>query len=179
MGNVLTPQNSESSGIQSTALPISWSPPPFIKNPLLRWGLMLGLVLYLYLSVGMLEVNWTRIYEGLDRGAKFVFGFMNPNFAGRWSDISEGIIESLMMTVTSTVIGIAISIPIDLQLAGDKFCFAFPSRNETIINFFPPKFVIVSLLLLEIGAGHLKLALFKDDIRSEKKGRSADLTLFS
>ena len=92
MGKVLTPQNSESSGIQSTATPKSWSPPPFIKNPLLRWGLMLGLVLYLYLSVGMLEVNWTRIYEGLDRGAKFVFGFMNPNFAGRWSDISEGIL---------------------------------------------------------------------------------------
>ena len=119
MGKVLTPQNSESSGIQSTAPPKSWSPPPFIKNPLLRWGLMLGLVLYLYLSVGMLEVNWTRIYEGLDRGAKFVFGFMNPNFAGRWSDISEGIIESLMMTVTSTVIGIAISIPIGFGAASN------------------------------------------------------------
>ena len=74
---------------------------------------------------------------------------------------------------------LAISDPIDLQLAGDKFCFAFPSRNDTIINFFPSKFVIVSLLLLEIGAGHLKLASFKDDIKSEKKGRSADLTLFS
>ena len=65
------------------------------------------------------------------------------------------------------------------EFLGVKFCFAFPSRNDTIINFLPSKFVIVSLLLLEIGAGHLKLALFKDDIRSEKKGRSADLTLFS
>ena len=71
---------------------------------------------------------------------------------------------------------LAISDPIDLQLAGDKFFFALPYKNETIINFFPSKFVIVSLLLLEIGAGHLKLALFKDDIRLEKKGRSADLT---
>ena len=50
--------------------------------------------------------------------------------------------------------------------------------NE-IINFCPPNFVIVLLLLLKIGAGHLKLALFKEDIKSEKKGRSADLTLFS
>ena len=73
----------------------------------------------------------------------------------------------------------AISDPIDLQLAGDKFCFAFPSRNETIINFFLSKFVIVLFLLFKIGAGHLKFALFKDDIKSEKKGRSADLTLFS
>ena len=68
----------------------SWSPPPFIKNRLLRWGLLIGFVIYLYFSVGLLEVNWTRIYEGLDRGAKFIFGFMNPNFAGRWSDISDG-----------------------------------------------------------------------------------------
>ena len=30
-----------------------------------------------------------------------------------------------------------------------------------------------------IGAGHLKFALFKDDIKLEKKGRSSDLTLFS
>ena len=84
--------NSGVSELQSAALPESWSPSPLIKNPLLRWGLLLGLVLYLYLSVGSLEVNWNRIYEGLDRGAKFVYGFMNPNFAERWTDISEGMI---------------------------------------------------------------------------------------
>jgi len=97
----------------------SWSPPPFVKNRLLRWGLLIGFVIYLYFSVGLLEVNWTRIYEGLDRGAKFIFGFMNPNFAGRWSDISDGIIESLVMTVTSTVIGITISIPIGFGAASN------------------------------------------------------------
>ena len=74
---------------------------------------------------------------------------------------------------------LAISYPIDLQLAGDKFCFALPSRNETIINFFPLKSVIVWLLLFKTGAGHLKFALFKEVIRSEKKGRSSDFTLFS
>ena len=42
---------------------------------------------------------------------------MNPNFAGRWTDISEGMIESLIMTVTSTAIGIAISIPIGFGAA--------------------------------------------------------------
>ena len=90
-----------------------------IKNPLLRWALLLGIVLYLYLSVGSLEINWSRIYAGLDRGAKFVYGFMNPNFAGRWTDISEGMIESLVMTVTSTAIGIAISIPIGFGAASN------------------------------------------------------------
>ena len=111
--------NSGVSGLQSVALPETWNPPPFIKNPLLRWGLLLGLVVYLYLSIGSLDVNWNRIYVGLDRGAKFVYGFMNPNFAGRWTDISEGMIESLVMTVTSTAIGIVISIPIGFGAASN------------------------------------------------------------
>jgi phosphonate transport system permease protein len=111
--------NSGVSGLQSVALPETWNPPPFIKNPLLRWGLLLGLVVYLYLSIGSLDVNWNRIYVGLDRGAKFVYGFMNPNFAGRWTDISEGMIESLVMTVTSTAIGIVISIPIAFGAASN------------------------------------------------------------
>ena len=118
---------------------------------------MLGLVLYLYLSVGMLEVNWTRIYEGLDRGAKFVFGFMNPNFAGRWSDISEGIIESLMMTVTSTVIGIAISIPIGFGAASNLaplpiylFCRAIIALSRSFQE------IIVAILFVAIfGFGPL------------------------
>ena len=113
------PQISEDSGKQISDFSENWSPPPFIKSPFLRWGILIGLLLYLILSIGALEVNWERIYAGLDRGAKFVYGFMNPNFAGRWTDISEGIIESLIMTVTSTAIGIAISIPIGFGAASN------------------------------------------------------------
>ena len=111
------PPDTKVSGQQTSTFTSNWSPPPFIKNPLLRWALLLGLILYLFLSIGSLDVNWQRIYVGLDRGAKFVYGFMNPNFAGRWTDISEGMIESLIMTVTSTAIGIAISIPIGFGAA--------------------------------------------------------------
>ena len=49
----------------------------------------------MFLAIGSLEVNWNRIYEGLDRGAKFGLGVMDPIFSGRWTDISEGIVESL------------------------------------------------------------------------------------
>ncbi|HCP35760.1 MAG: phosphonate ABC transporter, permease protein PhnE [SAR324 cluster bacterium] len=97
--------------------PVSWRPPPFIKNPVRRWLLFFGIIVYLVLAVGSLEVNWMRVYEGLDRGAKFVLAFMDPDFSKRWTDISEGLLESLMMTVTSTVIGIGISIPIGLGAA--------------------------------------------------------------
>ncbi|HEX9818319.1 MAG TPA: phosphonate ABC transporter, permease protein PhnE [Methylomirabilota bacterium] len=94
-----------------------WSPPPFIPNPWLRHGLTVGAAVYLALALGSLEVNWTRVVEGLGRGWHFVLAFAPPDFVSRRAEIVEGLAESLVMTVTSTVIGIAISIPIGLGAA--------------------------------------------------------------
>ncbi len=57
------------------------------------------------------------MYVGLDRGWAFVVAFTEPDFVERWRDIREGLIESLTMTVTSTVLGIFLSIPIGLGAA--------------------------------------------------------------
>jgi phosphonate transport system permease protein len=97
--------------------PRRWRPPPLIANPRLRWLLGLGAALYLAAAIGTLEVNWLRVYEGLDRGLAFIVAFTEPDFAQRWKDIRDGLIESLNMTVTSTAIGILISIPIGLGAA--------------------------------------------------------------
>jgi len=94
-----------------------WRPPPLIKNARLRWGLGLGIAIYLAAAIGGLQVNWLRVYEGLDRGWAFFQAFTDPDFVSRWNDIRDGMIESLIMTVTSTVIGIAISVPIGLGAA--------------------------------------------------------------
>ncbi len=119
--------------IAATTAGRRWRKPPFIKNPKLRWGLYIGAAVYFILaSYSILaEVNWLRVYEGLPRGAKFIGGFFPPfpfsniletgQFeelaAQRLIDISDGLVESLTMTVTSTVIGILISIPIGLGAA--------------------------------------------------------------
>ncbi len=94
-----------------------WKKPKFIPNPLLRWGLFLLAVIYLYFAFSTIEVNWARIYRGLDRGWQFIVGFANPDFVSRWGDIYEGFMESVVMTVASTVAGIVISIPIALGAA--------------------------------------------------------------
>jgi phosphonate transport system permease protein len=94
-----------------------WAPPPAIRSPWLRWTLTLGAAAYLALALGTLEINWLRVWEGLDRGWAFVAGFARPDFVSRWREISGGMGESLVMTVTSTVLGIAISIPIGLGAA--------------------------------------------------------------
>ncbi len=91
-----------------------WTKPPFIKDPRLRWGLGLGAAIYLAFAFGTVDVNWMRVIEGLPRGQRFVAGFFPPDFVSRWAEILDGIYESLWMTVASTVIGIAISIPVAL-----------------------------------------------------------------
>ncbi|MFD2206696.1 phosphonate ABC transporter, permease protein PhnE [Kiloniella antarctica] len=94
-----------------------WRKPPMIKNPLIRWGLISVSLIYLVLAFGSFDVNWARVYEGLDRGWEFVVAFSSPDFTSRWSDISAGMAESAIMTVTSTAFGILISIPIGLGAA--------------------------------------------------------------
>ncbi len=94
-----------------------WKKPPFIKRTWLRWLLVLGAVAYLIAAVSTIPVNWVRVYEGLDRGLAFVLAFTNPDFTSRAGDIYDGMIESVIMTITATVVGIAISIPIGLGAA--------------------------------------------------------------
>ncbi|AHM05441.1 Phosphonate ABC transporter permease protein phnE2 [Roseibacterium elongatum DSM 19469] len=98
--------------------PRTWRRPPQIVTDR-RWriALQLGILVYLVLAIGSVEVNWARVYDGLDRGQRFIMGFLQPDFTSRWRDISQGLIESLTMTLTSTVVGVAISVPIGIGAA--------------------------------------------------------------
>jgi phosphonate transport system permease protein len=101
----------------STAPARRWRPPPLIANPWLRYGLALAAAAYLALALGSVEVNWARLSEGWARGLRFLSGFAAPDFSRRWDDIFQGMVESLTMTVTATVAGIAISVPIGIGAA--------------------------------------------------------------
>ena len=94
-----------------------WRKPHFISNTMLRWGLALGAIAYLIAAIASVEVDWTRVYEGLDRGLDFIMAFTQPDFSSRASDIWEGLLESIVMTVAASVVGVAISIPIGLGAA--------------------------------------------------------------
>ncbi len=94
-----------------------WKKPPFVTSPVLRWVLIIGSVVYFIAAVSSIEVNWSRVYQGLDRGWRFISSFFNPDFTSRATDIREGLIESAVITIASTVVGIAISIPIGLGAA--------------------------------------------------------------
>ena len=101
----------------ATAGSRTWRKPPLIKSARLRWMLGLGAAAYLALAFGTTDVNWSRVWEGLPRGVQFVSAFFPPDFVSRWEEIVDGIFESLWMTVTSTVVGIALSVPVGLGAA--------------------------------------------------------------
>ena len=97
--------------------PRRWKKRPLIKRAWLRWTICAGAAVYLALALGTIEVNWSRVWEGLPRGARFFAAFFPPDFASRRSEIADGILESIWMTVVSTTIGIAISIPVGVGAA--------------------------------------------------------------
>jgi phosphonate transport system permease protein len=103
----------------STALAHSrpWKRPPLVRNPWLRWALYVGALAYLIAALSSIDVNWVRLGEGLAQGWRFAQGFFVPDFLTRSRDIWQGMVESLTMTVTSTVVGCLISVPIALGAA--------------------------------------------------------------
>ncbi len=101
-----------------TAAPRRWKRPPIlIHDPRWRIAIYGGGLVYLVLAIASTEVKWQRVYEGLDRGWRFIQGFLSPDFSSRWTDISHGLVESLTMSVTATVVGIIISVPIGVGAA--------------------------------------------------------------
>lgn len=132
-----------------------WRPPPLIANPYLRYALIIGAALYLALALGSVEVNWARLSDGWARGLRFVSGFLEPNFSRRWDDIVQGMIESLTMTVTSTVVGIAISVPIGIGAARNVVPRAvyYVCRSIIAVSRSLQEIIVAILLVAMVGFG--------------------------
>ena len=94
-----------------------WKQPPLIPSPPVRWCLWISAGIYFAVVLGTMEVNWGRVIEGLPCGAKFISGFFPPDFIANLDEILSCLYESIWMTVTSLVVGVALSIPIGLAAA--------------------------------------------------------------
>jgi phosphonate transport system permease protein len=127
-------------------------PPVLLRDPRWRWAIYLGALIYLVLAMASVEVNWERIYLGLERGWRFIEGFLIPDFTSRWEDIAQGIVESLTMTLTATVVGIAISIPIGVGAARNV--------SPAAVYFLCRAIVAVSRSLQEVIIAILFVAMF-------------------
>ncbi len=135
--------------------PSTWRRPPFIKSGTLRWLIYGGALIYVVVAVGAIDVNWARLSEGLGRGARLLSGFLQPNFTARWGDIAQGMQESLTMTVTSTAVGILLSIPVGVGAARNLspmpvylFCRAIIALSRTF-----QEVIIAILFVAMVGFG--------------------------
>lgn len=94
------------------SVPPAWRPKKLVEHPLLRAAILAGFLGYLWIGLSSVRINPERIARGLPRAAQFLSGFMKPDFASRWTDIREGILESLAITAASTVLGVILSVPV-------------------------------------------------------------------
>lgn len=94
-----------------------WKPLPLIRDARWRWALNAGVLGYIVLAWLSVDVNWSRVAQGMDRGLAFMASFLQPDFISRSGEIFTGLQESLTMTLASTVIGVLLAIPVGLGAA--------------------------------------------------------------
>lgn len=138
-------------------LKAGWRPKPMIRNPVLRYGLVIGGLAYLYAAFATIDVNWNRVVQGFERAQVLFAGFLRPDFAYRWEFIQIGILESVAMTVVATVLGIALSIPFAFGAARNiapmpvyLFCRAFIAISRSFQDI-----VIAIFFVVLVGFGPL------------------------
>lgn len=134
-----------------------WKPLPFVADARLRWALNIALLLYLLQLYFMVDVNWGRVAQGLDRGLNFIASFVHPDFLSRGSEIALGLKESLTMSLTATVIGVLLSIPVGLGAARNIaplpvyiFCRAIVAISRTF-----QEIIVAIVFVAMVGFGPL------------------------
>ncbi|MGO2880688.1 MULTISPECIES: phosphonate ABC transporter, permease protein PhnE [Halomonas] len=134
-----------------------WRRLPLVHSQWLRWAIVLGVVAYLVLALASVEVNWARVAEGTSRGLRFISAFAQPDFFSRGNDIINGLVESLTMTLTSTVIGVALAIPVGLGAARNiaPLPIYFVCRSIIAVSRTFQEIIIAILFVVMFGFGPL------------------------
>jgi len=96
--------------------PDTWSRPPFIANPWLRWATYIGLAVYVVWVVATIPIDWGRVVEGVERAGRIFGGAFPPSFE-RCGLLIDGFLESIKIAVLATAGGVALSIPIAFMAA--------------------------------------------------------------
>jgi len=161
--------------------------PPFIKSSLLRYLIYLGTVTYFFLAIYTMEVNWTRVAEGVPRGIDMVSKFFPPDLSDSRGVILDGILESIWMAVISTIGGILLSVPIGLGAARNLaptwmylFCRGIIAVSRTfpevILAIFAVKFFgfgpFAGFVALSIGTIGFFAKLLAEDIENMSRSQA-------
>lgn len=139
-----------------SAVPDCWHKPPFIANPVLRYGLVVLVIAYAVWSLSTLPFDWARIGDGVTRAGRIFSGAFPPSFA-RSGLLIDGFLESLKISLIATAVGVFLSIPIALAAARNLAPMPVYIAGRAIIivarSFHP---VIVAIIFVKaVGFGPL------------------------
>ena len=96
-----------------TIAPLKWNRIRIISSPAIRYSLILLAVGYLLWSTGSLELDWSRIRNGLPRAANMFARMVPPDFS-RWELLVKGILESVQMAFAASFIGMILAVPLGI-----------------------------------------------------------------
>ncbi|MEX1080848.1 MAG: phosphonate ABC transporter, permease protein PhnE [Halofilum sp. (in: g-proteobacteria)] len=151
--------------MSTAAAPRTWRKPPFIANPLLRWGLVVLGIVYLWWAFSTLPLDWQRIEDGLQRAVQIFGGAFPPSFE-RYNLLITGFLESIQIAILATLLGVGLSVPIAFMAARNLAPVPVYGLGRAIIivsrSFHP---IIVAILFVKaVGfgpvAGVLTLTLY-------------------
>ncbi len=97
----------------TTEGPPRWQRIRMIDNPILRYGLFLGTLVYFIWSFGALDVNWHRVANGIPRATNMLTRMFPPDF-GRWGLLFKGVMESVQMAFAASFFGMLLAIPLGI-----------------------------------------------------------------
>ena len=92
---------------------LQWHRIRMIENPPLRYGLLFLAVAYIFGSLGTLDIDWTRIANGLPRAANMIARMMPPDFS-RWELLFRGLLESVQMALAASFFGMILAVPLGI-----------------------------------------------------------------
>ena len=92
---------------------LQWHPIRMIENPLIRYGLTVLAIAYLFWSVGTLDIDWSRMVAGLPRAKNMVVRMIPPDFS-RTQLLVGGVLESIQMALTASFLGMILAIPLGI-----------------------------------------------------------------
>ncbi|MCK5503271.1 MAG: phosphonate ABC transporter, permease protein PhnE [Tritonibacter mobilis] len=101
-----------------SAIKDTWRKPPFISNPLVRYGFYAAVAIYFVVTLATLPIDWARVSVGMTRAQRIFSGAFPPSFE-RSGLLIDGFLESLKIAILATVGGIAISVPLAFMAASN------------------------------------------------------------
>lgn len=133
----------------------TWKPQWLRPRPWWHWLALLLLLAYLVYALSTVPFDLARVQRGAERSLRFLSEFLRPDFSSRWNAISQGLVESLTMTLVATVVGVLLSVPVALAAAGNvapKWLYLLSRFVLTVLRSFP-EVIIAILFVVMMGFG--------------------------